>query len=106
MASAHHLIISDCVIFEAYREVGPDTMILFRERDKRVFERRISERNEMAWGPADEASDEVELAFEYRATAKEVRQRLEIMGFTIAKAEIDFAESKESEIERRKQFPM
>jgi hypothetical protein len=105
MSSPHHLYVADYPILEGYREVSPDTMILFRERDKRLFERQVSDRNTMTWGNvAAEEGDETETAFEYRATAKEVRERLNVMGFTTERAKLAFAEGRQTELERQTQF--
>jgi hypothetical protein len=65
-------------------------MTLFRERDKRVVERRCTERNPLVWGPPDLDSPELETVVDYTASVREVCERLRIMGFTLEKAMADF----------------
>lgn len=71
--------------------VIPEAMTVFRESDKRVFARRLGERNPLVWGDAhEEEADAVETATMYVCSTDAVVARLEIMGFTINRTRRDF----------------
>jgi hypothetical protein len=67
-----------------------EVLAIFRESDKRVFDRKVSERNPMVWGTPSPGDDEFEAVILYQSTAKKIAQRLDIMGFTLARAKQDF----------------
>lgn len=79
--------------------VIPEAMTVFRESDKRVFARRLGERNPLVWGDAyaDEA-DEVETATIYVCSTDAVIARLEVMGFTINRTRRDFESGRQAEL--------
>lgn len=60
-------------------------MTLFEECDKAVFRRRLCERNSREWC-IDPSDTEEETAYIYRLPALHARQRLDILGYTVAKA--------------------
>lgn len=64
-------------------------MTLFREEDKRVYERKVSERNPINWGHLED-DGEVETVYEYSNTVANIIDRLEVMGFTIPRVEREF----------------
>jgi hypothetical protein len=70
--------------------VDPVVMTVFGRDDRNIYLRKRSE------GPPsrgwDETDDEEETAYEYRSTAREVAQRLDLMGFTLREAEERFAD--------------
>ncbi len=68
----------------------PEALTIFRETDKRVFERKFSERNPAVWGTPNPEDDEYETAVLYQSTAGKIAQRLDIMGFTLYRAQKDF----------------
>jgi len=84
MSSYSQLYISNYPVYSYRNDVNPIVMTLFREGDKRVFERKVSERNQIVWGHLENRG-EVETAYEYANTVANVRQRLEIMGFSLDK---------------------
>jgi hypothetical protein len=79
--------------------VVPEAMTVFRESDKRIFKRRLGDRNPLVWGDAyaDEA-DEVETAIVYICGIDAVIARLNVMGFTINRARHDFESGREAEL--------
>lgn len=79
--------------------VVPEVMTVFRESDKRVFARRLGDRNPLVWGDAyaDEA-DETEIATVYICSTDKVIARLDVMGFTINRIRRDFEAGRQSEL--------
>ena len=67
-----------------------EVLAIFRESDKRVFDRKVSERNPMVWGTPSPEDDELETVILYQCAAEKIAQRLDIMGFTLARAKQDF----------------
>lgn len=63
---------------------------VFKESDKRVFERSISDRNEMVWGKQHKDDNEVETAYVFEATVDTIIKRLEVMGYTLEACKNDF----------------
>ncbi len=53
-------------------------MTLFREEDKKVYERKVSERNPLHWGHLED-DGEVETVYEYSNTVAIIIDRLEVM---------------------------
>lgn len=68
----------------------PEVLAVFRESDKRVFQRMFSERNRLVWGEPKSEDDELETVILYQASARDIAQRLDVMGFTLRRAEQDF----------------
>ena len=77
----------------------PELMVFFRERDRRVFVRKVCERNALVWGSLH-GDDSKEQAFTYSIRICEFKSRLDLLGFTLEKTKSDFKESKLREIER------
>lgn len=79
--------------------VVPEVMTVFRESDKCVFVRRLSERNSLVWGDvyADEA-DETETATAYLCGTEKIIARLEVMGFTLNRVRRDFEAGRRAEL--------
>jgi hypothetical protein len=72
---------------------------IFKESDKRVFERKVSARNDLAWGKiADEG--EVETAYVFEATVETVINRLEVLGCTLEACKRDFTRSIKEELRK------
>lgn len=72
---------------------------LFRRTDQRIFQRKISERNNLAW-VIDPAEEKIETAYIFETSVGTMIKRLEARGFTLDAARSDFAESVELEKER------
>ena len=77
----------------------PEVLSVFRESDKRVFQRMFSERNPMVWGKIKPEDDELETVILYQASAEKIAQRLDIMGFSLRRAEQDFERLRRERIE-------
>lgn len=92
------LYISDYPISTTKNEIDPFILSLFQPEDLNHFDRLIGERNQLLYGRGD-YDDETEHAVEYSNTAKNIKDRLEIMGFTLKKAMSEFETSKEESIE-------
>jgi len=73
-------------------------MTIFRESDKRVYSRKVSERNQYYWGHL-EKDDETEIAYQYANIVRNIKQRLEIMGFTLNRVKNEFDLLKKQKIE-------
>lgn len=93
------LYISDYPIATTKNEIDPFILSLFQPEDLKNFERLIGDRNQLLYGRGD-SDEETEQAVEYSNTAKNIKDRLEIMGFTLKKAMSEFEISKEESIER------
>ena len=86
-------------LIDSKSAVIPEAMTVFRESDKRIFTRRLGDRNMLVWGDAyvDEA-DEVETATMYVCGTNAVIARLDVMGFTINRARRDFESGRAAEL--------
>ena len=86
-------------LIDSKSAVIPEAMTVFRESDKRIFTRRLGDRNLLVWGDAyvDEA-DEVETATMYVCGTNAVIARLDVMGFTINRARRDFESGRAAEL--------
>jgi HEPN/Toprim N-terminal domain 1 len=90
MGTCCELYVADYPVFSSKSQVSPIVMTLFRERDKRVFDRKCGKRNQIEWGHADWNTTEVERVVEYTASVREIRDRLRVMGFTLSRAMAEF----------------
>lgn len=97
------LYISEYPISTTKDEIDPFILSLFQPEDLIHFDRLIGERNQLLYGHGD-YKDETEHAVLYSNTAKNIRDRLEIMGFTLKKAKSEFEAGKESSIETLKGY--
>jgi HEPN/Toprim N-terminal domain 1 len=83
--------IADYPLIEYKSGVFPIVMTLFRETDKKVFERRLADRNRLVWGDAFLTTvEEVEIVHAYVCSIDAAIDRLEVMGFTLARAQKDY----------------
>ncbi len=65
---------------------------IFKEQDKRIFERRVADRNILVWGEAV-GKEELETAYVFELTVDTAIKRLELLGYTPSRCRIDFYES-------------
>ena len=70
--------------------VNPVVMTIFRESDKRIFKRQRSDYNEVPWETPDN-EEEIEIACIYCNTAQNIKQRLDVIGFSLQKTQADFS---------------
>lgn len=75
----------------------PELMVFFRERDRRVFVRKICDRNPIVWGISEDDSDEEAITYSVRIC--DFKARMDLLGFTLEKTKIDFEESKMTQLE-------
>lgn len=79
MGSWTELMIEDMPIVHTKSYVDPELMLIFRETDKKVFNRRCSQRSKLVWGELSD--DEYEDAFEYQCELKSIKDRLNLFGY-------------------------
>lgn len=89
MGTYCELYVDNYPVLSSKSNVVDVVMTLFREGDKRVYERKVSERNPLTWGQLEDDS-EVETVYEYSNTVTNIIDRLEIMGFTLQRVEREF----------------
>ncbi len=104
MGSYCQLYISDYPVFSSSSYVSPAVMTMFRESDKKIYNRHFGERNKIEWGHVDPEDDNYEEVVEYREKAKYVKQRLDIIGFNIERVKREFNEVKVLEVEKLKEL--
>jgi hypothetical protein len=104
MSSYGALYIADYPVFSSRNYVLPDVMTLFRENDKRIYERKVSDRNPIEWGHIESGEGEIETAVEYHTPIKHVLQRLEVMGFTLRRVKKEFEAEKAAELNKIKEW--
>jgi hypothetical protein len=97
------LEISNFPIAATKNEIDPFILSLFQQEDQNSYQRRIGDRNKMLYNQ-EEDDDEIETVVEYSSSAKEVRDRLEVMGFTMKKVKADFELSKQEGIKRLQEY--
>lgn len=90
MGSYSYLEISSYPLWSTKYDVDPIIMTLFRESDKKIYERRIADRNPLIWGVDTQAGDDTETVYEYSICTEHAAQRLDTMGFTLSKAKEQF----------------
>ena len=103
MGSYSYLTIANFLYLTYKYDVYPESMTIFDETDKRIYERKLSERNVLVWGKCEKNEvDEIETAYEYRNTVKIIKERLEVMGFSIKNVKKEFDEAKAYKLEYEK----
>lgn len=104
MSSSSTLYIGNYPIYSLTRWVNPKVMVLFRAQDKKSFERKFSQRSSLQWGHAfSECGNQIETGYEYSNTAYNIKQRLNIMGFTEERLKENLIKNVSEIIEEKKQ---
>jgi len=99
MGSYTDLSVAGYCILQSKSTVVPEAMTIFRETDRRVFTRRVSERNVLVWGvPAELDDAETETAVEYSCETGNVVDRLNVMGFTLGRVRKEFESGRQAEL--------
>ncbi len=98
MGTYCEIYIADYPVLSSKSQVSAIVMTMFRETDKRIFDRRCVERNQIEWGHANWGLEEIEKVVEYSATVGQVRDRLRVMGFTLAQARAEFTRAKQAHL--------
>lgn len=70
---------------------------IFKESDKRIFQRKLSERNEQIWGKHDD-NGKTETAYVFEASVSTIINRLEVLGYTIESCKNNFEHRVKEEI--------
>ncbi|HEX3035785.1 MAG TPA: HEPN/Toprim-associated domain-containing protein [Thermodesulfobacteriota bacterium] len=105
MSHFSFLCILDYPIYTGRNCVNPVIMTIFRETDKRSFRRSLVDRNKLFWGePDDEEKTMQEYAYLYEATVAKVKDRLEVMGFSLRNVIKEFEYVKAEVIEDMKEW--
>jgi hypothetical protein len=99
MGSYCELYISKFPIATTKNEVDPFLLSIFQPDDLVVFNRKIGDRFKVLYGRDSEA-DERERAIQYISTANKIKERLNVIGFTMKRVEVAFENSKKESIER------
>jgi hypothetical protein len=101
MGSYAELTLGDFSIFEDKLEVEPLFMFLFRESDKRILKGIPKElKDNYNIDRFDPDDEEEKTIIKYICNANVLRDRLELMGFTLESAKKDFNEGVKTEIQR------
>ena len=101
MGTYTELTIEDYPLVSSKSAVIPEVMTLFRETNRRVFTRRVAERNVLVWGEPDDPDDQVtETVTEYSCTTADAIDRLNIMGFTYSRVQDEFEAGRKAELEK------
>lgn len=100
MGSYTDLTINGYPVIESKSYVIPEMMTIFQESDKKIFPRKLSERNELVWGSVDSDEYYDEIGVTYSCEAWKVTDRLNVMGFTLTRVKQEFEEVRLSEIEK------
>ena len=90
MGSYTELTVAGYPLVTSKSEVVPEVVTIFRETDRRVFTRRVSDRNPLVWGAPDPDNQEFETAIEYSCQAHQAIDRLDVMGFSIRRVRESF----------------
>lgn len=104
MGTYCELYIADYPVLSCKSSVEPIVMALFREPDKRVYTRRVCDRNPITWGHLESGPDEVETVVEYRISVPAARDRLRVMGYDAHRFQRDFLQAKAQRLEWLAQF--
>ena len=90
MGSYTELTVAGYPLITSKGAVIPEVMTVFRETDRRVFTRRVSERNPLVWGTPDPDNQEIETAIEYSCMTHQAIHRLDVMGFSFRRVRESF----------------
>ena len=105
MGSSTDLTVASYLIITSKSAVVPETMTIFRETDRRVFTRRVAERNPLVWGePQCMDDEETEMAIEYACETGKAIDRLNVMGFTMRRVREEFEIGRQKEFERHMSY--
>jgi hypothetical protein len=99
MGSYCELYISNYLIATTKNEIDPFLLSIFQPNDLVVYERKIGERYQLLYG-RDDSVDERERAIQYINTAQNLKERLNVVGFTMKRVEEAFENSKIESLER------
>ncbi|WP_313717622.1 HEPN/Toprim-associated domain-containing protein, partial [Kaistella carnis] len=99
MGSYCELYISNFPIATTKNEIDPFLLSIFQPNDLVIFDRKIGDRFQLLYGRED-SIDEQEIAIQYFNTAQNLKDRLNVIGFTMKKVEKEFENTKRESLER------
>ncbi len=102
MGTYTELTVAGYPLITSKSAVVPEVMTVFRESDRCVFVCQLSERNPLVWS-THVGVDEAETAIEYSCETRCVIDRLNIMGFTLARVREEFEGGREYELKECEQ---
>ncbi|MCG7990595.1 MAG: HEPN/Toprim-associated domain-containing protein [Candidatus Thiodiazotropha lotti] len=100
MGTYTELEIAGYPLWSTKSAVDPVVMTVFREADKRIVTRKLSERNPLVWGQFEDDEDAVETAVFYVCRVAHVRDRLDVMGFTMDRVRREFEVIRNEDMEQ------
>ena len=92
------LLVADYPVFSEKSQANAIMMTMFRESDKVIAIRQISERNRIEWGHIEWDPMETETVVEYTAPVAAIKDRLRIMGFSLQRVAEDFNKAKAARV--------
>lgn len=98
MGSYCELYISNFPIATTKNEIDPFLLSIFQPNDLVIFDRKIGDRFQLLYGRED-SIDEQEIAIQYFNTAQNLKDRLNVIGFTMKKVEKEFENTKMESLE-------
>ena len=99
MGSYTKLTVAGYPLVTSKSEVVPEVVTIFRETDRRVFTRRVSDRNPLVWRAPDPDNQEIETAIEYSCPAHQAIDRLDVMGFSIRRVRESFEDRRQLKLD-------
>lgn len=91
MGAISEFYISDYPVYTASKNYYQKVVnLIFLSSDFQVFERPLSERNQLIWGDSYKDEHEIEEVKAFCSTAKICKERLELFGASYEKAKTDF----------------
>jgi hypothetical protein len=100
MGTYTHLEVAGYPLWTTKSKVDPKAMSIFRESDRVVRRRFVSERNSLIWSEGEIAKDETETAILYSCSVTQALDRLSIMGITLERVRREFESIRHKEIEK------
>lgn len=100
MGSYTDLTINGYPIVASKSAVISEVMTVFQESDKCVSTQMLSDRNEMTLGKTSPEEDHEEESIKYSCEVSKVIDRLNIMGFTLERAQEEFEKNRLLEVEK------
>ena len=91
MGAISEFYISDYPVFTTSKNYYQEVVnLIFLSADFHIFERPLSERNQVTWGDSYKDQEELEEVKAFCSTAKICKERLELFGASYEKAKSDF----------------
>ncbi len=99
LGSYTEFMIEDMPLMTSKSYAISDVMLIFRESDKKIFQRKISMRSKLVWGNIED--DEIEEAFQYECELQLIKDRLNIFGYNFESIKNKFESIKDEFINEK-----